>query len=702
MRALSVVGVLSLMSLRNILSHKVKSAIVGFIMLFGTFLVVLGTSLLDSIDKSMAKSITGSIAGHLQVYDVNARDKLALFGSMSLRREDTGRILDYSVVKRELSKLDNVEAVIPMGLDWSVVIHPGETDRTLERLRDAVNAGDLRRAAVLGERVRQLAGLLSEELEATAAISADKERITRGREVLAKARSEELWADLESKPLEVLEFLDTEVAPLSEDGKMIYLRYLGTDLDLFAENFDRFQIVDGQMVPSGERGFLFNKKMYEEQIKNRVASELDFIRRNVVEQDKPIASDPILQAKVKQLPRQYRRVTHQLDSEESETLQRELVAALGPAPGGEQETLEGLVQRLLSVNEENIAARHALFYSLVAPKIQLYEVPVGDTLTLRAFTKSGYMKAVNVKVYGTFEFRGLERSDLAGGHNLVDMASFRELYGYLTDEKKQELDQIRGAVGTQDVDRESAEAALFGGGGEVQAERREAGGFDEFAGTDLGVARRRAEELAARKLTQEEIDRGIALNAAIVLEDPARLEETRAAISALSKEKGLELQIVDWKVASDVVGQFMLLIRGVLYVAIGIIFTVALVIINNSMITATMERVTEIGTMRAIGAQRRFVLSMFLLETLILGILSGGLGAALGAGAVRLLGQVGIAAQKDVEVFLYAGPRLYPELGVHNLVIGFVLIMVVSLVSTLYPARIATQIQPVVAMQRKE
>jgi ABC-type antimicrobial peptide transport system permease subunit len=120
------------------------------------------------------------------------------------------------------------------------------------------------------------------------------------------------------------------------------------------------------------------------------------------------------------------------------------------------------------------------------------------------------------------------------------------------------------------------------------------------------------------------------------------------------------------------------------------------------MITATMERVTEIGTMRAIGAQRTLVLFMFLLETIVLGFIAGTIGVAAGAGMVTFLGDVGIPATQDILVFLFAGPRLYPTFGPANLLIGFVAIFLVSIASTLYPARIATRIQPVVAMQRKE
>ena len=58
-----------------------------------------------------------------------------------------------------------------------------------------------------------------------------------------------------------------------------------------------------------------------------------------------------------------------------------------------------------------------------------------------------------------------------------------------------------------------------------------------------------------------------------------------------------------------------------------------------------------------------------------------------------------IPATNEVIVFLFVGPRLYPVDGLQIVIVAFVVILVVSLLSTLYPARIATQVQPVVAMR---
>ena len=56
---------------RNLLAHKAKSTVVGAILTLGTVLVLLGASLLSTIDASMSESLIGSIAGHMQLADAS-------------------------------------------------------------------------------------------------------------------------------------------------------------------------------------------------------------------------------------------------------------------------------------------------------------------------------------------------------------------------------------------------------------------------------------------------------------------------------------------------------------------------------------------------------------------------------------------------------------------------------------------------------
>ena len=60
---------------------------------------------------------------------------------------------------------------------------------------------------------------------------------------------------------------------------------------------------------------------------------------------------------------------------------------------------------------------------------------VGETITIKAPSKSGYFNSINVKVYGFLRFKGIERSGIAGMMSVMDIHSFRDLYGYLTPER---------------------------------------------------------------------------------------------------------------------------------------------------------------------------------------------------------------------------------------------------------------------------
>ena len=75
-------GVLLQIAFRNLFASRAKTFIVGGIILFGALLVVVGSSLVDTVDRGMRGSIQGSLAGQLQVYSARSKDDLALYGGM--------------------------------------------------------------------------------------------------------------------------------------------------------------------------------------------------------------------------------------------------------------------------------------------------------------------------------------------------------------------------------------------------------------------------------------------------------------------------------------------------------------------------------------------------------------------------------------------------------------------------------------------
>lgn len=685
------VRVLFLIALRNIVTHRLTSFIVGSIVLFGTVLVVVGTSLLDSIERSMARSITSSFVGDIQLSASDGRDALELFGSSFMGENDVGEMRDYATLQKAVLAVPNVRAIVPMGQVIPQLLGGNVIDDVLEDLRRASAANDAGKMDALAARVRAIAHDLEDAAQRSRVIVTNKS-IDATLADLQRVQGEALWAGLRDDPETTLMWLDTHLAPLYEESQLVFVRAIGTDLDRFTTLFDRFKLVRGEPVPPHTRGLLLSDLIYERWMKNRVAVGLDKLERERDVRGNTIASDPDLADLAKHLPEQAQRVTFALDAlavdEVTQALRREL---------GHDGSLSDLVREVITVTDATLDAHKRIFYEVIAPHIRLYPMKVGETITLRAFTKSGYQKSVNVKLYGTFAFTGLESSDLAGSTSLMDIMSFRDLYGSMTADRRAELQTIRGEVGLAELTRGTAEDTLFGAGAAVVS----AQSSKVIESVDLRGARRDADRMSSA-FDPAEIDDGLALNAAVLLHDTGALESTRVAIEAAARAAQVPVKAITWQAASGLVGQFVIVVRLVLLVAIGIIFLVALVIINNSMVMATVERVAEIGTMRAIGAQRGFIMRMFFIETVTLGFLAGIVGLAVGTGIIMWCERVGIPAGNDVLQFLFSGPRLYPTVGLHNLITALVTIIAVSVLSTLYPARIATRIQPVVAMQTKE
>ncbi len=692
---MDVARLLVKLGLQSVIAHKRKSLIVGGLMAFGALIVVLGMSLLDAMEHSMRGSIVESVTGDIQVYSKDAKDKLAILGGFGMGTPDIGELTTFKKTRDELMKVDNVKAVVPMGTTVATVSTPGDLDRALEALRDAVrhhDDGDMQAGAA---QVRRLAKVLQDQRGRRAEIAHTSDD-AEADAVLARALSDELWASFKDEPLPVLDWLDTKLAPLGEEGQQIYLRLAGTDLDAFKAQFKKMEILDGQMVPEHHRGMLVGQKFLDRRVKMAIAMNLDTIKDELAK-GKTIAADQVLQETAQKNVRLSPKILYELQAGDVATVEQQLRQAL---PESKATDLQGLLEDLLRVDDGNFAARYKLFYDVVAPHIQLYPFKVGDTITLTAFTQSGYLKSVNVKVYGTYAFKGLESSDLAGALSLIDIMTFRELYGARTHALDQELLAMKKDVGAEDVAREDAEAELFGSADTAVVTEVTQAATDKIEAGSLGNKAERAKEITSATFTQEQVDNGLATSAAVILKDPGKMWPTIAAINARSDQTGL--QAVDWQSAAGIIGQFIWVIRGVLIVSLLIIFAVAIVIINNSMVMATLERVAEIGTMRAIGAKKRFVTSMIIFETAVLGIIAGSAGALVGAAVVTVAHIKGIPAPNDIFVFLFAGPRLFPAVSAGNLGLALLATIVVSVAATLYPARLATRIQPVVAMQGKE
>ncbi len=106
--------------------------------------------------------------------------------------------------------------------------------------------------------------------------------------------------------------------------------------------------------------------------------------------------------------------------------------------------------------------------------------------------------------------------------------------------------------------------------------------------------------------------------------------------------------------------------------------------IMNIMLVSVTERTREIGLRMAIGARSKDILSQFLTEAVLLSLLGGAIGIALGIGSALAVGR-------------FAGWRV--ELQPESVVLAFVFSAAVGVFFGFYPARKASRLQPIEALR---
>lgn len=115
--------------------------------------------------------------------------------------------------------------------------------------------------------------------------------------------------------------------------------------------------------------------------------------------------------------------------------------------------------------------------------------------------------------------------------------------------------------------------------------------------------------------------------------------------------------------------------------------------IITTLYTSVMERIREIGTMKAIGAQNGFILSLFLSEASIIGVFGATLGIALGIAG----GYVLVAGFAQGPESSGLAPVFLPTdlASVWGLSVGL------SILAGSYPAWKASRLPPIVALRRE-
>lgn len=180
------------------------------------------------------------------------------------------------------------------------------------------------------------------------------------------------------------------------------------------------------------------------------------------------------------------------------------------------------------------------------------------------------------------------------------------------------------------------------------------------------------------------------------IQDGFSAEEAKEDVEkSLRNERGLEEGEENFSVNTqeDLIASFnniLSVVRGVVIGIASISLLVGAVNIMNTMYTSVTQRTREIGVMKAIGASRRQIMTLFLLEAGIIGMVGGILGVAVGASLSSLASYAATQAS-NIQINPYLGPELLLGAVTFSFVVG--------IISGVLPARRAAKLPPAEALR---
>lgn len=176
------------------------------------------------------------------------------------------------------------------------------------------------------------------------------------------------------------------------------------------------------------------------------------------------------------------------------------------------------------------------------------------------------------------------------------------------------------------------------------------------------------------------------------------LARARTRLQALFAACGLDLEVHDFKELAPSFGQITGALQTLFAFVSLILFIIVSFTIANTMGMAVMERVSEIGTARAMGARRAAIRRQFLLEGAILGGIGAGVGAIIAIALTFAINHAGITYHMPISAS--ALPLYLMDEGVGHLRGGvFLALVAIAVIASIFPAARAARMKVVDALR---
>jgi macrolide transport system ATP-binding/permease protein len=173
-------------------------------------------------------------------------------------------------------------------------------------------------------------------------------------------------------------------------------------------------------------------------------------------------------------------------------------------------------------------------------------------------------------------------------------------------------------------------------------------------------------------------------NITVAVDDVTLIDDTQEAVSALlqSRHQATDFQIRNMASVLETATET----QNTLTVLLGSVAAISLLVggigVMNIMLVSVTERTREIGIRMATGARMRNILQQFLTEALVVSLLGGAIGVAVGLAAAAIISAFGTPVKYSIGPILLAFGCAFAT----GVIFGYM------------PARKAARVDPIVAL----
>lgn len=299
----------------------------------------------------------------------------------------------------------------------------------------------------------------------------------------------------------------------------------------------------------------------------------------------------------------------------------------------------------------------------------------------------GGMSSSDIKlgIKGVIKYNAL--NSLWGHFSIIDIESYRNCLGYFsalesnTKITKQEEKLL--SLDTENLDD------MFGSESLVVANS----GSSDFSSVNF----KRKE---APKVENIDLEDGTYNLVLVKLKNSNAVNGDLSKLNKSLSDAKLGVKAIHWKKAAGPIGSMATIIKSFLFFVVMMLFFVAIIIIVNTLTMAALERTPEIGMMRAVGAHKGFISWMFFGETAMLSGVFGGLGIVVGIIIVKIIPLLHITSTNDMIQLIYGGDKFQPYLSMGDISMVIIQLLIVTLLTVIYPIKVAKGIMPLDAIAR--